>query len=292
MCLPLLVRGDVLGAMTLGTEDGSRRFQDEDLALAQEIALRAATAVDNGQLYQKTQEAVRLRDEFLSVASHELTTPMAALLPTLEALIADVPEVREGSEQLRRMVGLAERQGRRLKRLIAELLDTTQLTRGAPALRLDRADLGATVRDTIERQQPEITRARCVVELDLEPGVHGRWDAGRLEQVVVNLLSNALKFGGGQSIEIRVRGHGATASLTVTDHGIGMTPERQKRIFERFERGVSAEHYGGLGLGLYIARRIVDAHGGSISVASRLGAGSTFTVTLPSGGPPMVTPEG
>jgi signal transduction histidine kinase len=277
----LSVRGQILGAITLATEKGGRSFEPADLALAEELARRAATAVDNAQLYLNAQEAVRLRDEFLSVASHELNTPMAAMMLTLQGLTGDVPEIEGRTDLWRQMVILAERQGYRMSRLIGELLDATRIHRGNLPLRVEEMDLGRTVREALERYQPEISRAGCSVDLHVEAPVFGRWDPLRIEQVVLNLMSNAIKFGAHHPVEVLVEGAGGMARLSVTDHGMGIEPELQTRIFDRFVRGVSPRHYGGLGLGLYVSREIITAHGGSIAVKSQLGHGSTFTVTLP-----------
>jgi signal transduction histidine kinase len=128
---------------------------------------------------------------------------------------------------------------------------------------------------------PEARRADCAVVLDAAGGLVGSWDRARLEQVVTNLLSNAIKYGAGAPIDVRVWRDGARARLSVRDRGIGLDAAEASRIFERFERAVSARHYGGLGLGLYIVSRIVEAHGGSVTVDSRRGEGATFTVDLP-----------
>jgi signal transduction histidine kinase len=152
-------------------------------------------------------------------------------------------------------------------------------------LGLDRSevDLAEVVREVIERFELELRRANCEVRLEAPTPVRGFWDASRLDQVVSNLLSNALKFGPGQPIEVAVTAHCDRAQLSVTDHGIGIDPARIGTIFDRFVRGVPASHYGGLGLGLYISRQIVWLHGGTISVRSQPGAGATFTVDLPTG---------
>jgi signal transduction histidine kinase len=144
------------------------------------------------------------------------------------------------------------------------------------------------VREAVERYQAEISRAGYPVALHIEPAVFGLWDPRRLEQVVLNLLSNAIKFGAGQPVEVTVEGKDGMARLSVTDHGVGVEPELQTRIFDRFVRGVSAQHFGGLGLGLYVSREIVTAHGGSLAVKSQRGQGSTFTMTLPCAGPPSL----
>jgi signal transduction histidine kinase len=142
-------------------------------------------------------------------------------------------------------------------------------------------DLRALVQRVVTDLQPEFGRAKCDVRLDAPTSVQGTWDPTRLEQVMTNLLANAMKFGAGKPIDVAVARIGDRARLSVRDRGIGIEVARQAHIFERFERAVSVRHYGGLGLGLYICRRIVEAHGGCIGVESEPGAGATFVVELP-----------
>ena len=180
-----------------------------------------------------------------------------------------------------RMATASVRQARRLARLVDDLLDTSRIHQGVLPMQPEPLDLGDLVREVVARFHTDLRRAGCEARLDAAQGVVGRWDPLRLEQVVVNLLSNAAKFGPGRPIEITVDRLDGRARLKVRDRGIGIDPIRQTRIFERFERGVSAEHYGGLGLGLYISRHIIESHGGALSVESKPDQGSTFTVTLP-----------
>jgi predicted ATPase/signal transduction histidine kinase/tRNA A-37 threonylcarbamoyl transferase component Bud32 len=280
MVIPLRARGHVLGALTVVSARAERPLGQAEREVIEELARRAAIAVDNAQLYQQTREAVRMRDEFLSVASHELNTPMTALMLNLEALLM-APRKGLSPDRVLSMIGLAERQGRRLTRLIRELLDVTRLERGAIALEREEVELGTLVRGVVARFSPELNQAGCAVSVDAPDPVVGRWEPMRLEQVVLNLLSNASKFGKGKPIEVRVERRGGIASLSVTDHGIGIHPAHQQRIFERFERGVSATHYGGLGLGLYVCRGLIQAHGGTIRVESQPDQGATFIVELP-----------
>ncbi|MGZ3709723.1 MAG: sensor histidine kinase, partial [Bdellovibrionota bacterium] len=141
--------------------------------------------------------------------------------------------------------------------------------------------LGEITRDVLNRFGPALQQARCEVQLSLNSEARGNWDRSRVEQIVTNLLTNAAKYGAGAPIEIEVVEENGSGVLRVKDHGIGIAPEDQKRIFIQFERAASAMNFSGLGLGLYIVHQIVEAHGGRISVESRLGEGSTFTVHLP-----------
>jgi signal transduction histidine kinase len=244
------------------------------------LAAQAAISLQNAGLLERSQEAVRLREEFLSVASHELNTPLAGLTLSVQALRerSAAPVAAGEQEQL---TDLIQRQAQRLTRLVEELLDVTRLQNRQFALRLADLDLATLAAEVASRVQPQLERARCDLSLILAGPVQVRGDRGRLEQVLSNLLANAMKFGAGRPVEIRVERQGSRALLSVTDHGIGIDLASHPRLFERFERGVSARHYGGLGLGLYICRQIIDAHQGTIRVHSRPGQGATFTVELP-----------
>jgi signal transduction histidine kinase len=178
-------------------------------------------------------------------------------------------------------VGTSERQVERLTGLINSLMDISRITAGRLELNLEPVDLAAVARETAARFRDDLARAGSVLEMHADGECPGEWDRLRLEQVVVNLLSNAAKYGAGRPIAIIVDGSETTARFSIRDHGIGIPAEHQGRIFERFERAVSDRHYGGLGLGLWIVRQIVDAFGGTIEVESKAGEGSTFTVLLP-----------
>ncbi|WP_437539923.1 GAF domain-containing sensor histidine kinase [Sorangium sp. So ce726] len=285
--VPLVARGQTIGMLSVASSAPERRYGDADLALVQEVARRAAIAIDNARLYSAAQEAVRMRDEFLTVATHELNTPLTSLTLTLEVVDR---ALRSGDswdpQAMGRQVDRALRQAVRLTRLNSELLDVSRIN--AARLRLDVAevDLGEIVRDVLARFKLDLERAGCAVSLREGGRVVGLWDGSRVDQIVSNLLANAIKFGAGKPVEISVGEEAGMARLSVRDHGIGIDPTRQAQIFERFERAVSDRHYGGLGLGLYISRRIAEAHGGSICVESALGAGATFIVELPRTGPP------
>jgi signal transduction histidine kinase len=185
-----------------------------------------------------------------------------------------------------RKLDLVSRQATRLTRLTNDLLDVSRIEAGSPALELSAVDLGALVSEVVARFEEDLSQSRCSVSIHCGAPIMGRWDRSRVDRVVTNLLSNAIKFGAGKPIEIFLRAEGGVARLAVRDHGIGINPDQRDRIFGRFERAVSERHYGGLGLGLYISRRIVEDHGGSIRCESRPGAGATFTVELPCAGPP------
>jgi PAS domain S-box-containing protein len=240
------------------------------------------------QLLRRAQEEVRERDEFLSIASHELRPPVTALQLQLQLLLRAAG--RQGGtapELLAHKVEGLERQCRRIAVLVNELLDVSRLRLGRLDLRHEELDLAEVARDTVAHLLEEGIRLGSAIVVAAPEPVPGRWDRVRLEQVITNLLSNALKFGQGKPVTVSVSADGDWARVTVRDEGIGIERADQARVFERFERAVSPHHFGGLGLGLYISREIVQAHGGVIRLQSEPGAGTTFTVELPRA-PPLV----
>jgi PAS domain S-box-containing protein len=287
VAVALTSRGHVLGVIAFASGDPDRLYGDEDRVMAEELAYRAAAAVDNARLYAQAQRAIRLRDEFLSVASHELKTPLTPLALKLQGMKRSLPMelLGDAAERMRGDLELAQRQVRRLAELVDGLLDVSRIRAGRLQLELDSVDLSALVRELVARYEPQAQRARSPIFVEADASILGRWDRSRLEQVVSNLLSNALKYGAGRPVHVRVAASGKTAWLVVRDEGIGIEPQSLHRIFQRFERAVSERHYGGLGLGLYITQQIVEAHGGCVRVESAPGQGATFTVTLPLEGP-------
>ncbi|HEX4404975.1 MAG TPA: ATP-binding protein [Polyangia bacterium] len=238
---------------------------------------------ERGRLVRELEEAISARDDFLSIASHELRTPLTPIRLSVQSL------KRKGQSLAAVMPkGLAnqletmDRQVGRLDTLINELLDVSRITVGRLDLELSEFDATVLVREVVGRFQQELDWGGYKVTLDLDSPVVGRWDRLRLDQVVSNLLSNAMKYGGERkTIELRVADGAAGIEISVRDHGVGISVEDQERIFERFERLISVRHFGGFGLGLWIVRQIVEAHGGRVQVHSSPGEGSTFTVQVP-----------
>jgi signal transduction histidine kinase len=248
-----------------------------------DLAHRAAQAIENARLYGEAQAAVAARDEFLSIASHELRTPLTALRLALENMrrVCSVGSVRElPISHVERVLVAAERQGQRLEKLVTALLDVSRIHMGRLELDVDQVDLGAIVAEAAAQLEDEAAQTGARFQIRGDP-VAGRWDRMRLGQVVTNLLANAVKYGEGRPVEVTFGPHDGRAFLAVRDHGIGIEPADQVHIFERFERAVSSRNYGGLGLGLFIVKRIVEAHGGTVRVDSTPGEGATFRVDLP-----------
>ncbi|HEY1418898.1 MAG TPA: GAF domain-containing sensor histidine kinase, partial [Myxococcaceae bacterium] len=282
--VPLVNRGAVIGVLTLGRLPAmDRGLFTEEIAL--ELSRRVALAADNARLYRESQEAIRLRDEFLSVASHELRTPLTPLNLKLGMLRRVAEQAEDGTlsaPQVASEIGTAARHVQRLTNLVDHLLDVTRIRAGMLQLQLEVVDLAEVVRDAAARLTSVAAEVGSVIEVESPECVTGVWDRMRLEQIVTNLLSNALKYGRGNPVRLRIEEQGpAHVLLSVQDSGLGMDPSVLGRIFGRFERGHSGRNYPGLGLGLYITRQIVTALEGSIGVESALGQGSLFTVVLP-----------
>jgi PAS domain S-box-containing protein len=238
---------------------------------------------EHKRMETQLRKAVRDRDEFLSIASHELRTPLTALSLQLEGALRTIqknPERAISSGRLLRSTQVAMSQSLRLNALVEELLNVSRLSAGRLELEVADVDLSAIVRDIVSNFE-EPTAEDVRIRFDANGEVRGSWDAARIGAAVTNLVGNAVKYGDGKPVHVRVTSDSANAFLTVKDHGIGIDPADQKRIFERFERAVSPRNYSGFGIGLWIAREVVRAHGGQISVTSMLGEGATFTVSLP-----------
>lgn len=273
--VPISVGEQRAGALVLLSSVSGRHYAMSDQIFLEELAGRAALALDNARLFQEAQRAL----ELIGVASHDLGNPLNAM-QLLLARLRRVDPARE-PERVRDGLMAAMRHGQRLGQLLHNLLDLSRLSSGKLALELARVDLAQLVREVVERHTEQAAEAGCPLRVEAESQVEGMWDPLRLERVVTNLLSNAMKFGRGQPVEVHLSQVGGRALLTVRDHGMGIPEEAQRRIFERFEREKSAGTHAGFGLGLYIVRQLVEAHGGTIRVQSTPGEGAAFIVELP-----------
>jgi signal transduction histidine kinase len=226
------------------------------------------------------EQAMALREEFLTVAAHELRTPLTALQLDLQRIRRQIEHEAPGP-QVAEQLSTALRQTRRLGGLIESLLDASALAGNAPLeLNREQTDLLEVAAAAIGRVRAEIGQGGCPIDVRGESAT-GAWDRPRLERIVTTLLRNACKYGEGKPVRVSVRPEGEYRLISIADEGIGIPADRQQSIFGRFGRAVSPRAYGGLGLNLYVAQRLAQAHGGQIDVASEQGKGATFTVRLP-----------
>lgn len=253
------------------------------LATVSDISARKRIESDR-VLYQASQRAIQMRDEFLSIASHELKTPLTTIkLHTqiaIRGLKAGDPEAL-APDRMTKLIAQIDRQADRLTRLVEEVLDVARIS--SDRLWIDREDfdLVVLVREIAESFDASLRAVDSSLKIDAPAALPMRADRFRLGQVFANLLSNAVKYGGGKPVRVRVEESPGQARIRFEDQGIGIQDSHQKRVFERFERAISSKKISGLGLGLYITKHIVEAHGGAIELESHLDRGSCFTVTLP-----------
>ena len=301
MVVPLAAHGRAFGAITFVTAESGRRYGAEDLAFAEDLARRAALAVENARLYRQAQEANRIKDEFLATLSHELRTPLTAILGWASMLAAGGLNPHEAA----RAVAAIERNARAQRQIVEDVLDVSRIITGKLRLEMRPVELKALVQDAVESVRPAAEAKGVYLSTLLAPDTgEVTGDSDRLQQVMWNLLSNAVKFTpAGGRVEVELRREGARTALRVGDTGEGIAPEFLPHVFDRFRQadmGTTRQH-GGLGLGLSIVRHLVELHGGEVTAESRgRGHGSTFTLRLPlrpaprgsaSAKPPVVRPE-
>jgi PAS domain S-box-containing protein len=285
MIVPLIAREKVLGAIQLVSTRQDRLYNEYDLKLTQELAQRAAMAVDNAKLYRDAQQAIAIRNEFVSVAAHELKTPITSLRGFTQLLLRKVngnnsPDL----DQLRQGLNQVNNQSNRLVSLVGRLLDMSQLEAGKLMLSLENTDLGQMLHNLVAAAQLRTDKHKITISAPAHFECH--LDPLRFEQVMTNLLDNAIKYspeGGQIKLEMQVLEggpDGPTVKIRVQDQGIGIEPENRERIFEPFFQG-NERGYAGLGLGLYISREIVELHGGDIETEPGESGGSAFIVTVP-----------
>lgn len=286
MSLPLCVRDGLQGRVLVGRGAQREPCTESELAFAIQLAARAAIAIDNAALYRQATDAIRVRDNLLSIASHELKTPLTSMNLSVDLLRRLAKDATD--EQLRAQVGkrveTVWQQLQWLQSLVNELLDVTQIDTGRLDLRREHGDLAALAREVADRLTCEFEDAGCALTIETQGDATGSWDRARLEQVLVNLFTNAIKYGAQKPVEVRVVGCEDGVELVVRDRGIGLASDERTHIFAAFERSDAARNFSGLGLGLYITRYIVESHGGTVTCSSDgPGNGATFTVRLPRG---------
>ena len=262
----------------------SKAMKEQVLALEQSRREQEALLEQLQNTQLELEQAVRMRDDFMSIVAHEVRTPLNGLI--LETQLRKMHLARGNAaaftlDKMHAMVDRDERQIKSLIRLIEDMLDVSRIRTGKLSIRPTRFDLSTLVRDLLHNFSRQIDAAETSVSLDAEQPVIGNWDEFRIEQVISNLLTNALRYGAKSPVSVKVYSEGGLALVDVRDQGIGISEENQKRIFQQFERVSARQAVAGLGLGLFISEQIVTAHGGTITVQSRIGEGALFRVCLP-----------
>jgi signal transduction histidine kinase len=285
MCVPLVARERTLGALTFAVAESGRRYGAVDLALAEDLARRAALALDNAALYRQAQDAIRARDHFLSIASHELRTPVTTIKGTAQLLRRVQRRGQLDAEKLTRHLDALNAASDRMTTLTEDLLDISRLQTGQLTLRPRSFDLAALVRTVTERHQEQAgAQHRFTVDLSCEPCPIVA-DSDRVEQVLANLLVNAVKYSpNGGAVHVALQTSDDGVLLAVRDEGIGLPPGAAETIFAPFGRAENAirENLPGMGLGLYISRQIAECHGGRLWAESEgEGRGTTMYLRLP-----------
>ena len=281
MAVPLRARGRTLGVMGFISTSPARRYRASDVPLGEEVGRRAALALDNARLYREAQDAIRAREDMVSIASHDLRSPITALKLRVQKMSMQARRAAPPATALADELRMLEAQIDRLTTLVDFFLDVSRIAAGTLQLDLVDVDAAEVLREVAARHAEDAARAGSTVRVEAPEHLVGRWDRMRLDQLVHNLLSNAIKYGEGKPIELTLEGSDGTARLRVRDQGIGMNPAELDHVFERFRRAGDPRARGGFGLGLWIVRRVVDAFGGEVAVDSAPGRGTTFHVDLP-----------
>lgn len=280
MGVPMKMNDKVVGAITFSSTREDRIYTQIDLAFAKELARRAALAIENAKLYTNAQKAIALRDDFISLASHELKTPVTSLKIYTHALHKQAE--KQGEETFSKYLEKMNMQTDKLTVLINDLLNVSKLQHGKLEFTMENFDLNDLVKETVDAVQQIAERHIIKIKGEIDGPVFG--DRYRIYQVLTNLLTNAIKYSpGANTIQVEIMPNGKSALVSVKDFGIGIDKEHQKHIFQQFYRVSSPTEktYPGLGMGLYIAHEIVKRHGGEMTVESEKGKGSTFSFNLP-----------
>lgn len=283
MVVPLIAHEQIVGALSLGAVRRARQYTEADLTLVESFAEHAAAALINAQRYKEVQEGLRAREQFLSIAAHELKNPLTTLLGSIEHLQRRIGRMEQAQERDHQITQRMREQTLRLTHMVDSLLDIARVDTGRFNLSRAPIDLAALTRRLVSEMQPASSQHGFAVEVLADPViVYG--DAVRLEQVLQNLLSNAVKYSpNGGPIDVQIARRDGTATVVVTDQGIGIPQASLPYLFQRFFRAPNAEEQqvDGIGLGLAVVKEIVTLHGGTVAVASEEGRGSTFTISLP-----------
>lgn len=284
MIVPICAHHKVHGAISLVSANPHYHFSTTDLDLAEELGRRAGAAIDNSLLYEAAQNAIKVRDNFMSMASHELKTPITSLKMQFQMAkrkMGPDHSILPSAQKWGKILNLACLQVDRLTNLVEDMLDISRIQEGKLSFNVGQVNLTKLVEEVCEGLADQLRESKNHLEVAISPRVIGLWDKTRLEQVLINLIANAIKYAPGTLIKIEGLLLEDNAVIIVSDRGPGIAREKLERIFERYERATPSRSIAGLGLGLYISRQIVLAHSGEIWAESASGEGAKFMVKLP-----------
>jgi PAS domain S-box-containing protein len=285
IAVPLIIRGAVIGAFNIFNSENRPQFDENDFQIAQELANYASVAIDNAKLYKDAKSAIQLRDDFISMASHELRTPITSLNLQIEVLNDLVSGTGGNSKAnnplIKKFLNNTNNQLHRLTRLVDDMLDISRISSGKLSLNSQKVNLTDLCMEVLDRFHDQLQDLKIEAKLISESPIFCFCDSERIDQVLTNFMTNAIRYGERKPIHVILDENENFTFIKVKDHGRGVDHVDQERIFNRFERAQTAEDVNGLGLGLYINQQIVAEHGGSINIESNLHEGSTFTVELP-----------
>lgn len=283
MIVPVVLHGKVFGALTFVSSESGMKYDEHAVSTAEELARRVALAFENSNLYKISQDAIEIRNDFLSIASHELNTPITSLKLQLQMVKKGLLMGKEGNfplERFSKSVEASVKQVDRLINLISILLDVSRIQSGKFTFNFVKFNAKEVISEVVERHKELLQNAECTLEVSGESDFNVVWDKTRIEQVLTNLLTNAIKYAPGK-IEMNISEDKNDIIIAVRDHGQGIDKEKLSSIFDRFERATSNESVSGLGLGLFIVKQIAEGHHGHVKVESLVGDGSTFSLRLP-----------
>lgn len=281
--VPIKTHNKIIGTLTFVLSVSGRRYDESMLKMAEELAARAGLAYENARLYKLAQESIEVRNDFLSIASHELNTPITSLKLQLQMTKKLLSTYQQGNmpiDRFNRSIESSVKQVERLINLVQVLLDVSRIQSGKFTFTFEHFNVKDLTNEVTERFKEILINAGCDLHIDNTLDSEVTWDKTRIEQVIINLLTNAMKYAPGK-IELKVKKKGNFIKFTVKDFGKGIPENKLKTIFERFERVTNGDTVGGLGLGLYIVKQIVEGHHGEIEVKSEIDKGTCFCVTIP-----------
>lgn len=284
IAVPLKIRGRTIGCLNLYNTTDRKRFDERSLRTAMELGRHLAVAIDNARLFNDFQSAVRLRDDFISIASHELRTPITSLnlqIEVLNDLVHNLGIDTSETQLMKKFIQGTNGQLARLTRLVEDMLDISRISTGKLTLRQQKMDLSGFVSEILGRFSDQLKSLNIDLNYQSQNEIFALIDPERFEQVITNFMTNAIRYGNKKPIHVELEEADDKLLLKIQDFGRGIAPEDHERVFKRFERAHTAEDVSGLGLGLFINKQIIEEHGGTVRLVSEMGKGSTFIVELP-----------